>query len=104
MNTLLVTAVLASAAVAPAVTVCIAGKVGAPGVPTAVWAITGNAAANNIVIIVCFIIFSPRIYRVRFPFYFPAGTGLVFSSTVFPLLDCCAAGAAFAAPSIEVSF
>jgi hypothetical protein len=34
------------------------GITGALGADTAVWAITGNAAANNIVIIVFFIIFS----------------------------------------------
>jgi hypothetical protein len=34
------------------------GITGALGAVTAVWAITGNAAANNIVMIVCFIMFS----------------------------------------------
>jgi len=45
-----------NAAIALGLTVAIVGIVGAAGADTAVWAITGNAAASNIVIIVCFIL------------------------------------------------
>jgi hypothetical protein len=49
---------MAKAAIALGLTVTILGMTGALGADTAVWAITGNAAANNIVIIVCFIFLS----------------------------------------------
>jgi hypothetical protein len=55
---ILLVVAMANAAVALGLTVTILGMTGALGADTAVWAITGNAAANNIVIIVCFIFLS----------------------------------------------
>jgi hypothetical protein len=49
---------VANADVALGLTVIIVGITGALGAVTAVWAIAGNAAANKIVIIVFFIVFS----------------------------------------------
>jgi hypothetical protein len=57
MKILLVVA-MAKAAIALGLTVTMFGITGALGADTAVWAITGNAAVNNIVIIVCFIFLS----------------------------------------------